>query len=212
MLIGSLVELHVGLHSCLCFSHLEKLLLKAGLTPLRYLLDSLLSVELLQIFLITITIASRHLVDQSRMFLHPRQHLDTQWIDRESSCLLNSFSTVGGSIELLFLYLMVCSSTPPGYLYLQKTNFQTPSSTDGSTPYLSRFTEGLFILPRAIRPSFLSISLSIALSFLSQTTSSHSNFDSQGFFKLFQDFLHLVSFLSLILHAFHVLKPRFWGF
>ena len=33
MLIGSLVELHVGLHSCLCFSHLEKLVLKAGLTP-----------------------------------------------------------------------------------------------------------------------------------------------------------------------------------
>ena len=123
-----------------------------------------------------------------------RQLLNTQWIDRESSCLLNSFSTVGGSIELLFLYLMVCSSTPPGYLYLQKTNFQTPSSTDGSTPHLSRFTKGLFILPHAIRPSFLSISLSIALSFLSQTTSSHSNFDSQGFFKLFQDFLHLVSF------------------
>ena len=33
MLIGSLVELHVGLHSCLCFSHLEKLVLKAGSTP-----------------------------------------------------------------------------------------------------------------------------------------------------------------------------------
>ena len=37
MLIGSLVELHVGLHSCLCFSHLEKLVLNAGLTPPRYL-------------------------------------------------------------------------------------------------------------------------------------------------------------------------------
>ena len=46
MLIGSLVELHVGLHSCLCFSHLEKLLLKAGSTPPQYLLDSWLSVEL----------------------------------------------------------------------------------------------------------------------------------------------------------------------
>ena len=37
MLIGSLVELHVGLHSCLCFSHLEKLVLKACSTPPRYL-------------------------------------------------------------------------------------------------------------------------------------------------------------------------------
>ena len=37
MLIGSLVELLVGLHSCLCFSHLEKLVLNAGLTPPRYL-------------------------------------------------------------------------------------------------------------------------------------------------------------------------------
>ena len=36
MLIRSLVELHVGLHSCLCFSHLKKLVLKAGSTP-RYL-------------------------------------------------------------------------------------------------------------------------------------------------------------------------------
>ena len=37
MLIGSLVEFHVGLHSCLCFSHLEKLVLKAGSTPPWYL-------------------------------------------------------------------------------------------------------------------------------------------------------------------------------
>ena len=44
-----------------------------------------------------------------------------------------------------------------------------------STPYLSRFTKDLFKLPRVIRSSFLSISLSIALCFLSQTLSSHSN-------------------------------------
>ena len=37
MLIGSLIELYVGFHSCLFFSHLEKLVLKAGLTPPRYL-------------------------------------------------------------------------------------------------------------------------------------------------------------------------------
>ena len=37
MVFGLLVELHVGLHSCLCFSPLEKLLLKASSTPPRYL-------------------------------------------------------------------------------------------------------------------------------------------------------------------------------
>ena len=82
MLIGSLVELHVGLHSCLCFSHLEKLVLKAGSTPPRYLLDTLLSVEILQLFLIAFLIASRYLVDRSRKLLPPRELLDTWWIDR----------------------------------------------------------------------------------------------------------------------------------
>ena len=33
MVFGSLGELHVGLHSCLCFSFLEKLLLKASSMP-----------------------------------------------------------------------------------------------------------------------------------------------------------------------------------
>ena len=37
MLIGSLVELHVRLHSCLYFFTLEKLVLKSGLTPPRHL-------------------------------------------------------------------------------------------------------------------------------------------------------------------------------
>ena len=72
MLSGSLVELLIGLHSCLCFSHLEKLILNAGSTPPQYLLDTLLSIELLQLFPIVILIASRYLVDRSRMVLHPR--------------------------------------------------------------------------------------------------------------------------------------------
>ena len=36
---------------------------------------------------------------------------------------LDSFSTPGGSIELMFLYLMIYSSTPPQYLYLSNTFF-----------------------------------------------------------------------------------------
>ena len=69
MLIGSLVKLHVGLHSCLCFSPLEKLVLKCGLTPPRYLIDTLLSVELLRPFHIAILTAPRYLVDRSRKLL-----------------------------------------------------------------------------------------------------------------------------------------------
>ena len=63
MVFGSLVELHVGLHSCLCFSLLKKLLLKASSTPPRHLLDTLLSVELLKLFYIAISTGSQHLVD-----------------------------------------------------------------------------------------------------------------------------------------------------
>ena len=46
-------------------------------------------------------------------FLTQSRHLlDTWWIDRESSCLLDSSSTPGGSIELLFLNLILCCSIP----------------------------------------------------------------------------------------------------
>ena len=65
-----------------------------------HLLDTLLSVELLKAF-----------------FLSQSQHLlDTWSIDRESSCLLDSSSTPGGSIELLFLKLILCCSILARYL------------------------------------------------------------------------------------------------
>ena len=72
MVFGSLVELHVGLHSCMCFSLLEKLLLKASSTPPRHLFDILLFIELLKLFLIAISIVSQQLVDRSRKFLPPQ--------------------------------------------------------------------------------------------------------------------------------------------
>ena len=81
MLIGSLVEWHVGLDSCLCFSHLEKLVLKACSTPPRYLAvcraSSVFSNRNPDSFSIpggsiengsASSIASRHLVDRSRSF------------------------------------------------------------------------------------------------------------------------------------------------
>ena len=110
MLIGSLVELHVGLHSCLCFSLLEKLVLKASSTPPRYLAvcraSSAFSYRNLNSFLtpggsiekvLASLIASRHLVDRSSF----------------CSC--------------------ICWFVPK-HLYLSKTIFSTPSLIDGSTP------------------------------------------------------------------------------
>ena len=178
MLIGSLVELHVRLHSCLCFSPLEKLVLKCGLTPPRYLLDTLLSVELLKLFLITISTAPRYLVDQSRKLLPPRQLLDTWCIDRAS---------VLGSDEL---FLNTCSIPQ-----LLTSIFSTPTSTASSTPLDTCIYRDLLRVlykpHRAIRTSFHSISLSIALCSLSQTLSSHSNLDPQRFLQDFSRFSSL---------------------
>ena len=120
MLIGSLVKLHVGLHSCLCFSHLEKLLLivcfDTSSTPPRYLAvcrassafsyrnpDSFStpsgSIEKAPVS----SIASRHLVDRSRSFqpflicpsTNPRQlHLST-------SIMLDTCLATSRSIKIL---------------------------------------------------------------------------------------------------------------
>ena len=110
MLIGSLVELYVGLHSYLCFSLLKKLFSKAGSTPPWYL---------------AICRAS-----QAFFLMQSRNLLDTWWIDRESSCLLDSSSTPGGSIKLLFLNLILCCSIPQQ----SSTRSSTPTSTASSIP------------------------------------------------------------------------------
>ena len=66
----------------------------------QHLLDTLLSVELLKFFFLS----------------QSRQLLDTWWIDRESSCLLDSSLTPGGLIELLFLDLIPFCSILAWYL------------------------------------------------------------------------------------------------
>ena len=172
MLIGSLVELHVGLHSCVCFSHLEKMVLKAGSTPPRYLLDTLLSVELLQLFLIAFPTASQYLVDRSRKFLP-----------------LDSFSTPGGSIKLPFLHLMDCSSTPPRYLYLSTTISSIHTSIASSIPASIEIYWGsiIFVLRDPILISSISFDLS-ALVHLPNTIFLTPNlflYDFSSFFKIF---------------------------
>ena len=66
----------------------------------QHFLDTLLSVELLKPFFL----------------LQSRQLLNTWWIDRECSCLLDSFSIPSGSIELLFLDLIPCCLILARYL------------------------------------------------------------------------------------------------
>ena len=143
MVFGSLVKLHVGLHSCLCFSLLEKIAFKSQLD--------------------TSSIPCCLLSFLNFFILQSRQLLNTQWIDRETSCLLDSFSTAGGQIELLLLHLMGCSLTPPRYLYLSKTISLIPSSTAVSMPLDTFICRDLLriylsLLVRSVPHSVLSLS------------------------------------------------------
>ena len=67
---------------------------------------------------------------QTFFLMQSRHLLDTWWIDRESSCLLDSSSTPGGSIKLLFLNLILCCSIPQQ----SSTRSSTPTSTASSIP------------------------------------------------------------------------------
>ena len=127
MMFGSLVELHAWLHSCLCFSLLEKLFLKVSLTPLWHILDTWLSVELLRSFLIAISTDPPQLVGRTRKFL-------------------DSFSTPGGSIEPQLLCLMFCTLTLPRHLYLSMAKSSTLISTPWSTALDTFFCRDLLDL------------------------------------------------------------------
>ena len=138
----------------------------------RHLLDTLLSVELLKPFsyrnpdsssipgvsienALASSIASRHQVDQSRFY---------SWI-----------------WFLIARYLLDTSAVDKHFLDTYLNSF-----LDTSRYLICRaLLKVLFKPPRAIRFSFHSISLSIALYFLSQTLSSHSSKVSSSFFKIF---------------------------
>ena len=85
ILIGSLVELHAWLHSYMCFSPLEKLFLSN---------------------LNSFSIPPWHLAIFWAFQLLFYRNLDSfsiaRWIDRQTFWTLDSFSTAGGSIELLY--------------------------------------------------------------------------------------------------------------
>ena len=125
-----------------------------------------------------------------------------RWIDQDFFWILDSFSTAGGSIELFFSFLLICPSTDPRQLHLSTpfllyTWLDTCLDTSRHL-YLSSFTDLLY-KGLAWSDSHFSQSPSRQIHlFTSQTSLSHSKLLPQGFFKLVQVFLHLVSFESLI--------------
>ena len=162
---------------------------------------------------------SRHLIDTSSTpsYLSSFQNFSyrnlnksskARWIDLESSWTHDSFSITGGSIELLFyvfasfLESFICRSCFPRYLPRQMARHL----------YLSRITEALYMGLLWSGSHFLDLSQSICSysppkHFLLPLNLQPTWFSAFPFFKSFG----MCSF-SLILHAFHAFKPRFWGF
>ena len=117
-----------------CVFHFSK---NCFYTLARHLLDTLLFVELLKRFHIAISIASRYLMDRLRKLLPSRQLLNSWWIDQasvlESDGLFLNTSSILVSVEDHFL-----------------DTFPDSCLDTSRHLHLSRFTEGLFKLPRAI--------------------------------------------------------------
>ena len=148
---------------------------------------------------------------QAFFLMQSRHLLDTWWIDWESSCLLDSSSTPGGSIELLFLNLTLCCSIPQ----LSKTRSPTPTSTASSIPpdtsavehywrvyiFLNRdrylnyraLLKGLYISQSQFFSHFFDLSQSVRDCSSPKHSPFHSKPLPQEFFKLFQVSPYLVS-------------------
>ena len=133
-----------------------------------------------RIVLNVISTPPRYLVDRSRKLLHPRQLLDTYWIDRASvlnltlCCSIAFLNTLAIEDQILDTYLN---------RYLNTSQYL----------HLSRFTSCLYKASVRSGIHFSSISLSILLCFSPKTFSSYSKLVPQGFFKLFQVSPYLVS-------------------
>ena len=128
---------------------------------------------------------------QAFFFMQSRHLLDTWWIGRESSCLLDSSSTLGESIELLFLNSILCFSIPSRYLSCRRPiprhlPRQLPRYLP--IPQLSSITEGSIYSSITILLSFLrSLSICPRL-FISQTLSFSLQTSSSRFLQAFSSF------------------------
>ena len=134
---------------------------------------------------------------QAFFLMQSRHLLNTWWIDRESSCLLDSFSTPGGSIELLFLKLILCCSIPSRYLsYRRPIPRHLPQQLLDTSRYLScrALLRALYILSLRFFSHFFDLSQFVRDCSFPKHSHFHSKLVPQGFFKLFQVSLYLVSF------------------
>ena len=140
-------------------------------------------------------------------FLTQSRHLlDTWWIDWESSCLLNSSLTPGGSIKLLFLNLILCCLIASQYLsYRRPVPRHLPRQLPRylPIPQLSSITEGSIYSSIAILLSFLrsflicpQLFIYQTLSFSLQTSSSRFLQDFSSFFTLGKRLIPLCSCIS----------------
>ena len=180
MLNGSLVELHAWLHSYVCFSLLEKWFLSnldTSSIPPRHLA-----------FCRALKVFSYRNLDRSSTAGGSNEKVPgssiTSWqlVDRSSfssyvfALFLDTFSTVV-SINVVFLNT-----------YLDRW-------LDISRHlYLSRITEELYIRSLWSSSYFFDLSGSVCTCSSPKHHLSHSKLLPQGFFKLLQVFLHLVSF------------------
>ena len=143
MLIGSLVELHVGLHSCP-----QYIFMLIGSLVELHVLDTLLFVELLQLFLIVLPTASQYLMDRLRKLLPPRQLLDSWWINRAS--------------VLAFGGLFIDTSSIPVSVNDHFLDTFLDSCLDTSRYlHLSSFTKDLYICSSRFDSHFLDLSRSV---------------------------------------------------
>ena len=152
----------------------------------------------------------------SFFLLQSWQHLDTWWINWESFWPLNSSSTPEGLIEphiLLLVFLFLDSFSTH---YLLMLIFLDTCSIDVSTPPRHLICRDLLMVYifSSCDPQLTSVYLSLDTSVFSppkplSLTPNLFPWDSQPF-SSFSSLGKLL--ISLHLHAFHVLKPRIWGF
>ena len=144
MVFGSLVVLHVWLHSCLCFSSQKtvfKSFLNTSSTP-----GYLSSFQ--AFFLIAISTPPRH-----------------RWINRESSCLIDSFSTARSIDRASVLDMLGCSSTLARHLHLSTAIFSTACSIPLYT-YICQDLLMAYIIS-SCDPQLISVDLSLNTSVFS---------------------------------------------
>ena len=192
MLFGSLVELHALLHSYLYFFLLEKLFL-CNLDTSSTLPRHLAICQALKLFLIAISTDPRQLGGSIGKVPGPLI-ASRQLVDRSSFCyyvfalFLDTFSTVA-FVDVIFL----------------DTFLDRWLDTSICRELLRIYIQVLCY------PDFISLDLSLSIP-LSPYLPNHSLSLQTTFPSDFQGFSSLGKFLISHFHAFHVLKPRFWGF